>query len=313
MEIRIRPLEERDLAEADRIMRLAFGTFVGLPDPMAMFGDADLAYTRFRAAPGAALGAEMEGRLVGSNFATAWGSVGFFGPLSVEPRLWDKGVAKRLLEPTMALLDGWGCRQQGLFTFSQSAKHVALYQKFGFWPRFLTAVMEKPVAPTGSHSKLSTYAALPPEQKPGMLEACRQATDAVYGGLDVAREIRATDAQRLGDTVLILEGSQVSAFAVCHAGAKTEAGSGSCYAKFGAVRPGATAARDFERLLDACERFAAQRGAKQIEAGVNLARIEAYRALIARGFRTEIQGVAMHRHNDPGYNRPGLYILDDWR
>jgi hypothetical protein len=43
MQIRTRPLEQHDLAEADRIMRLAFGTFLGLPDPMTMFGDSDYA------------------------------------------------------------------------------------------------------------------------------------------------------------------------------------------------------------------------------------------------------------------------------
>jgi hypothetical protein len=48
-------------------------------------------------------------------------------------------------------------------------------------------------------------------------------------------------------------------------------------------------------------------------AGVNMARHEAYRHLVARGFRTEVQGVTMHRHNDPGYCRPGVYVLDDWR
>jgi hypothetical protein len=49
MEIRTRPLEQQDLVEADRIMRLAFGTFLGLPDPMKMFGDSDIASTRFLA------------------------------------------------------------------------------------------------------------------------------------------------------------------------------------------------------------------------------------------------------------------------
>jgi hypothetical protein len=32
-------------------------------------------------------------------------------------------------------------RHTGLFTFAHSAKHVALYQKFGFHARFLTAIM----------------------------------------------------------------------------------------------------------------------------------------------------------------------------
>jgi hypothetical protein len=48
-------------------------------------------------------------------------------------------------------------------------------------------------------------------------------------------------------------------------------------------------------------------------AGANMARHEAYRHLVARGFRTEIQGVAMHKNNDPGYCRAGAYVIDDWR
>jgi hypothetical protein len=35
--------------------------------------------------------------------------------------------------------------------------------------------------------------------------------------------------------------------------------------------------------------------------------------MVARGFLTEIPGVTMHRPNLPGYSRPGIYVLDDWR
>jgi hypothetical protein len=48
-------------------------------------------------------------------------------------------------------------------------------------------------------------------------------------------------------------------------------------------------------------------------AGVNMAHHEAYRLLVGRGYRTEIQGVAMHKGNYPGYARPGTSIIDDWR
>ena len=75
---------------------------------MQMFGDSDFAYTRFRAAPDSALAAEVDGKLAGSNFVTGWGSFGFFGPLSVEPLLWEQKVAQRLLEHTMELFEGWG-------------------------------------------------------------------------------------------------------------------------------------------------------------------------------------------------------------
>jgi GNAT superfamily N-acetyltransferase len=63
----------------------------------------------------------------------------------VRPDLWDQGIGQRLLEPSMECFRTWGVQHAGLFTFAHSPKHITLYQKFGFWPRFLTAVMPKPV------------------------------------------------------------------------------------------------------------------------------------------------------------------------
>jgi len=313
MQIRIRPLEQPDLAEADRIIRLAFGTFLALPDPTKMFGDSDFAYTRFRADPDSALAAEVEGKLVGSNFATRWGSFGFFGPLSVEPRLWEQKVAQRLLESTMELFERWGCRHTGLFTFSHSPKHAALYQKFDFWSRFLTPVMSKQVAAKTPRHRYVLFSGLPTNQKQEAQAGCRETSDSIYQGLDVSREILAVDSQRLGDTILLLEGSKVSAFGVCHVGPKTEAGSDTCYVKFGAVRPGASAESNFEELLNSCEAYTAARGMGRLSAGVNMSRHEAYKIMVGRGFRTDLMGVAMQRANEPAFNRPGIYVLDDWR
>src|SRR5262252_1181732 len=103
LDITLRPLQEQDLPDADRIMRLAFGTFIGLPEPTAFMGDANYVRTRWLADPNAVVGAEVAGDLVGSNFATNWGSVGFFGPLTIHPDFWDRGVGKRLMEPIMEL------------------------------------------------------------------------------------------------------------------------------------------------------------------------------------------------------------------
>ena len=108
-------------------------------------------------------------------------------------------------------------------------------------------------------------------------------------------------------------GNGIAAFAVCHYGPRSEAGADNCFVKFGAVRDGPSAAHDYSRLLDACAALATAVAMPKLLAGVNMARHEAYRHLVARGFRTEVQGVTMHRHNDPGYCRPGVYVLDDWR
>ena len=106
---------------------------------------------------------------------------------------------------------------------------------------------------------------------------------------------------------------QPAGFAVCYWGPASEAGEGCCFAKFAAVRPGGGAEERFGRLIDACAMLARQAGMANVLAGVNLAREEAYRQMLARGFRTMIQGVTMHRPNEPGYSAPGIYVLDDWR
>ena len=318
-DVSIRPLKENELEEAEHIFRLAFGTFLGLPDPLMFSGDASYIRTRWQADPASAFAAEVDGELVGSNFATNWGSVGFFGPASVRPDLWDKGVGVRLVEPVMERFAEWGIEHAGLFTWSHSPKHIYLYQKFGFWAHFLTAIMSKSVVkrlmvgedePTPQWSKFS---GLSESDREETLKACGEVTGAIYDGLDVSGEIRTVASQDLGDTVLLQDDSGLAGFAVCHCGGETEAGSGACYIKFGAIRPGPDAGENFERLLDACEALAAAEGMQVLIAGANMGRHEAYRALLARGFRIEIQGVTMHRPNEAGYNRPDVYIIDDWR
>jgi hypothetical protein len=86
-----------------------------------------------------------------------------------------------------------------------------------------------------------------------------------------------------------------------------------CYVKFGAVRPSPTAEQDFDQLLAACEELAAEKGLARLVAGVNTARHEAYRQMLKRSFCTDLQGVAMQRDNATGYNRQGVYLIDDWR
>src|SRR5271168_4345024 len=139
--ITIAALKPGELTEADYIVRVAFGTFLGMPNPAEFMGDRTFMTPRFRSAHVKVLAARDGGRLVGSNVITRWGSFGFFGPLTVLPEYWDRGVAQRLLESTMTVFDRWGVRQSGLFTFAHSAKHVGLYQKFGYWPQYLTAIM----------------------------------------------------------------------------------------------------------------------------------------------------------------------------
>jgi predicted N-acetyltransferase YhbS len=312
--VEIRTMREGDLAEADRIFRLAFGTFLKMPDPMQFAGDADFVRTRQAVWPEAAFVAQWRGAVVGSILSVRRGSVAFFGPLTIRPDLWDAGIGKRLVAATVELYERWGIRHAGLFTFSDSAKHVALYQKLGFWPVSLMALMARPVdRAAGAAAPQASIGALPAAERARAVEACRALAGTIYPGLDASDEIEAMARRGIGDVALVRDRDGVQAFAVCHAGSGSEAGSGTCLAKFGVVAPGPAAAAGFDRLIDACSTVAARCGAGMLLAGVDLGCRAPYRRLLERGFRTQIQGVAMHRPDGPGYFAPDAYVLDDWR
>jgi hypothetical protein len=230
--------------------------------------------------------------------------------------LWNRGIAQPLVKAVSDAFDEWGVKHAGLCTFPQSTKHIWLYQKFGFYPRYLTPIMaaRAGTAIVRDDQRPSRYSSLPPMQRHEAEAAVRELCEALFLGLDLAAEIRTCTLRNLGDTLLLWEGdSRLAGFAVCHWGPASEAGEGCCYVKFGAVRPGGGADARFAALLDACGALARSVGMENVLAGVNLSREEAYRQMLARGFRSRMNLVTMHRPNEPGYSRPGLYVLDDWR
>lgn len=310
-------IRRSEVEEADRIVRLAFGTFLGVPNPSDFMGDRNFMTPRWRSTNVKVLAAREGNRLIGSNVVTRWGSFAFFGPLTILPEYWNRGVAKLLLESTMTTFSRWGVRHTGLFTFPQSAKHVSLYQKFGYWPRYLTAIMtftpEANTTPLAERTNAPVLlSSLKKAQRELAIQACRKLTHRIDKGLDLTAEIRAVHAQRTGDVVLTYTRGVLDAFAVCMNGPGSEGGEKTCYVKFAAARGGTGAGERFDRLLDACEAFASSCGVS-VEAGINSAREDAYRRMRSRGYQVAMQGVAMHRPHSEGFSHADAYVIDDWR
>ena len=197
MGISVRPMRESDLPAVSSIFAASLSPRFwvwGMRRHSGRIGD--YTGTRWRANPDAALKAEVNGALAGSNFEATWGSFGFFGPLTIRPELWNRGIgaASAGFNATMDLFDAWGIKEAGLFTFAQSPKHIGLYQKFGFWPRFLTAVMSKAVG-EGDATGWSKYSAVLESNRSGALKACSDLTDSIFEGLDVSLEIESVESQ----------------------------------------------------------------------------------------------------------------------
>jgi GNAT superfamily N-acetyltransferase len=310
-EVLVRPMSAGDLPEATRIFRLAFGTFLGVPDLSTFRLDLGTVGTRFATDSGTALVAERDGRIVGSVFGMDWGSQFVVGPLTVDPACWKQGLARLLTTEILAVAERRNAALMALFTFPHSATHLRLYESFGFVPMFLTPVMEKPAGASVSPVVMRLFSGLSPAEQASLLDQSRKLTDACFSGLDLRREIGAIQTQHLGETILLDGVDGLAGLALCHIGRGTEAGEGALFVKVAVVRP--RAAADFERLLDAIERLAAERDVQRIVAGVNTGRRDAHRRMTARGFRATFVGVAMHRPDGPGTLRPDLYMIDDWR
>jgi GNAT superfamily N-acetyltransferase len=304
-------LERSDLDAADAVLRLAFGTALGLPEPQRFAEGAELVRTRWSTDPAGAFKAESDGELVGCAFVTRWGSYARFGPLAVRPDHWGRGVGRLLWQARLPLADVWGTTHAALFTRTEP-KNVHLYQTFGFWPGYLTALTARRVEARPRSAGWRTLAELEAGAREAAIADCRRLTDELHPGLDLGRELDGVARQGLGDT-LLLENDGLSGLAVCHAGAGSEAGPGVCYVKFAAVAPGPQASRQFDLLLNACESYAASRGLDRLVAGINAARHDAYGRLLERGYRPYALGIAMHRPNELAYDRPDAYVIDDGR
>ena len=176
-----------DLPEAARIVRLAFGTLIGVPYPDTFWDDRDYA---------------MAGTMPPTSPPSAQSSMGH-GRLQLRDPLGKRRVPRSLdcasrspgawCRPgtaceDMEQFDSWGTRHVGPFTFPHSAKHIARYQKYGFSARFLTAIMSaKAVRQTAAG--WSRFSELSQAQREEALQSCRDVAETVYPGLDLSDEM----------------------------------------------------------------------------------------------------------------------------
>lgn len=304
----IQPLRESDLSEAREVVREAFATFMGAAAPGEFWNDRDYVEGRWRAEHTAWFKVDINGQMAGVAGVARWGSHAVVGPVAVRPAYWERKLAKALMAAVSGQLDAWGIDHAGLFTFPDSPRHLGLYQGFGFWPQALTAVMARAVEGQASGSA-PVCAALSQAQR----QACAALANEAAAGLDPTGELDAVERLGLGAN-LLLHGAdgELEAFAACHFGPRSEAGEGVCYVKFAMVRGGDEASARMERLLIACNDLALAHGQTQLMLGVNTGRRSAYQYLLGAGFAIQILGVTMHRGSG-GYDRPQVWICDDWR
>ena len=306
--IKISSLQESELQEAENLLKLAFGTFKQLPNPLE-FGQGAQYSSRWYRDSSSVIAAKLTDQLIGYVMLANWGSFGNLGPIVVHPNYWNQGIASQLMQSAENKFAQWKTRQMGLSTFANSPKHVYLYGKFGYQPRFLIALMVKPITPTRQSLKAQRYSQLATEQQAESLREAYWLTDSIYAGLDLSSEIKVVEKCCLGDTIFLWNDGGLTGLAICHYEKKSEAQKNSCYIKFAAAKsPNA-----FEQLVDECEILASNVFMISLVAGVDTACEDAYQRMLARKYKIQTFMLSMYKPNQPSYTRQETYIIDDRR
>lgn len=305
-------LQEADLEASETLLKLAFGTFLKLSDPLK-FGGGAVYWPRWYRDPSSAFAAKIDNQLIGYSLSANWGTYGGFGPLIVHPNYWDQGIGSRLMMASLEKIEDWKIKQLIFCTHANSPKHIYFYGKFGLSPRFLIAVFAQNKLPNNPELNAFRYSQLSPEQQTESLQDCYQLTDKIYEGLDFRAEIKNVQTCSLGDTIFLWDEAGLFAFAVCHYGETSEAQTNTCYLKFAAVRPDNQAKENFEKLLDESEKIAVIEGMSSLIFGIDTACENAYRQTLARKYQIQSLMLSLHKPNQSGHSRPEIYIIEDRR
>lgn len=139
-------------------------------------------------------------KVIGSILSHTWGSVGWFGPLEVNPVCQDKGYGKSLVAASIDYLKSRGCTTIGCETMASSPRNIAFYMKQGFKAKAISHVLYKRLAPV-----------LPDAEVPGTrpfdsgkdLAGCKEMWEAIVPGLDYSPELASLTAGKLGEAWVV--------------------------------------------------------------------------------------------------------------
>ena len=167
-----------------------------------------------RSSPDNNLVALLDDKVIGFSLTHHWGSLGWLGPIVVDPDRQGLGLGRELVERSVAVLERLGCQSIALETWPHHNLNVALYIKCGFKPGKLVFVLEKHV------NEAKTYFSgqwLSHVSQPEMwLDRLSALSDSIIPGLDYRPMMRYTLECGLGDVALWDQDGEVEATAVVH-------------------------------------------------------------------------------------------------
>src|SRR2546427_6986492 len=306
------PAVERDIEGLNRVFAEAFtercrrdgliGVRVPQLNPLVW------RYALLDAGEGAMVWRDEHGDIAAFNVAHQAGVEGWMGPLAVRPDRQGTGVGKTIVRTAADWLIDRGVTTLGLETMPRTPENIGFYARLGFTPGFLTVTPTNRIATRGPPAPvlLSNPSA---EDKETTMAAARRLVDDLVPGVDFAREIMLTAELGLGDTSLVEGDTGLDAMAVWHSAPLADSRTRD------EVRVLKLAARGdaaFDAAIGAVEAAAAKAGIRRIAIRCQSRYAEAFRRLVARGYRVRWTDLRMTYEGYPERHAAQGVLFSNW-
>lgn len=256
------------------------------------------------AGDGAMVWRDNDGQVVGFNMVHQSGVEGWMGPLAVRPDAQGRGLGSTMVRAGIDWLTRMGARTIGLETMPRTVENIGFYSRLGMVPGPMTVTLVRDVGGSGEGGEgLREGAGLE-----RAVEECRRLADRLLPGVDYSRELLITRELSLGDASLVRRDGELAGFALWHS-APLAAGRPRDelrVLKLAAVDLAALAA-----LAIRVEAAAAEEQVRRVSIRCQSNYRDAYRLLIARGYRVHWTDLRMTMHNAPEPAANGI-VMSNW-
>ena len=306
--------EERDIEGLNRVFADAFtdryrrdgliGVRVPYLNPQVW------RYALLDAGEGTLLWRDEDGEIAAFNVAHLSGTEGWMGPLAVRTDRQGSGVGKTIVRTAVDWLIEQGAVTLGLETMPRTVENIGFYGRLGFVPGHLTVTMTNEIATRG-HAAPVLLSQRKGAARDDVLGAARRLVADVGSGYDFTREILLTAELGLGDTSLVEGdgGDGLDAMVLWHSAPLAES------RPRDEVRILKLAARDdpaFDAAIAATEAAAARAGIRRVAVRCQTRYADAFRRLVARGFRVRWTDLRMTYEGYPERHPAQGVLFSNW-
>ena len=250
---------------------------------------------------------DAEGQMVAFNMVHRSGTEGWMGPLAVRPDRQGEGLGSAMVRTGIEWLRGQGATTIGLETMPRTVDNIGFYSRLGLVPSHLTVTLIHDVSrrTLGVPELLSAAESGRTDQ----IDECRRLADQVLPGVDFTRELALTHELGIGDTTLVREGRNLTAFALWHS---TPLAAGRPKDELRVLKLVAASPAGFDRLIQALQLTAVSERVNRVAIRCQTEFAAAYLRLVELGFRVHWTDLRMLLQGYPQRVPQDGILMSNW-